>query len=626
MRDYLRVLRVLLPHKGRLLALLVCIVFASALSSVGITMVSPLLKILWEEPVEAPVPQESVPSADSLDPADALGLSGWKDRLKEGVRSWLDDNLYVGTKSEQLLRVCVWVFLLFLVKNLFGFLQEILRVDLEHRAIYRIREDLYRAIQALPLSFFSGERTGYLMSRVIVDVDMMRGAIVGGLTVFASNALMVILALTVAIIVSGTLSLATLLVVPPNAILAAVISRKLRKGSHRVQEEMGEVASVLQETISGIRVVKAFGMESAERSRFSGRNLRYYKAYVKLKIVEAMGSPVSEILGILTAVVILGIGGTLVIRGQLSPDMLVMFLVLMLWVIAPIKQLIKVNGTIQQSLAAAGRVFQILDAPREERSGGRTDLTPCVEGIRFENVSFAYREGQPVLKDLDLDVRSGEVIAVVGPSGAGKSTLVDLVPRFLRPTQGRVLLDGVDLAEADLSTLRSLVGMVTQEVILFHDTVRANLRYGKPDATGEELVEAARAANALEFIERLPQGFDTLIGERGTQLSGGQRQRLAIARAILRDPPILIFDEATSALDTESEQQIQQAVERLVRGRTTFVIAHRLSTVTRADRILVLEDGRLVESGSHAQLMDLEGSYRRLYELQFQTDGPGAAS
>lgn len=623
MKDYLRILALLRPYRARVAALVVCILFASTLSSVGVTFISPLVRILFEPDIGA-APTQVVEEAQADAPASGEkvlvpeGLRSLRHRVTSAFEGWF----YQGTKSDMLLRLCIGLLILYVFRNLFAFGQEALRVSLEQRTIHDMRLRLYSEIQALPLGFFSSARTGYLMSRVIVDVDAMRGAIVGVLTQIISNFVMVTIALTLAAAVSWKLLLTTLLIVPPNMALVAWISRRLRSGSHRVQEEMGNTAAVLQETISGVRIVKAFDPEGREGRRYRDANLRYYHAFVKLKILEAMSSPVSEILGILTAVLIIAMGGRLVLEGQLRPDLLVLFLAVILWVIAPIKTLIKANSTLQQSLAAARRVLDVFDAPKEGDGGGsRSDVHPPQDALRFEGVHFTYDGREEVLHDIDLRVGAGEVVALVGPSGAGKSTLVDLVPRFHEPSRGRVTLDGVDLREFDLRALRGLIGIVSQEVILFHDTVAANIAFGQDDVPRERIEEAARTANAHDFIVELPEGYDTVIGERGWQLSGGQRQRLAIARAVLRDPALLILDEATSALDTESERAVQEAMERLMVGRTTLVIAHRLSTITRSDRIVVVQDGRIAEEGTHAELLAVQGAYRRLHDLQFRTGG-----
>lgn len=621
MRDYLRVLSLLRPHRTQLAGLVICILIASVLSSVSITFVSPLLRILFaEEPDPTQVQTEQVMEEEpaTTEPESTIPLpQGLQDKQDEWTAK-LESMLYQGSREDMLWRLCVLLLLLFGAKNLFTFLQEVLRVRLEHQVIYDIRQSIYHAIGNLPLGFFSQERTGYLMSRVIIDVDMMRGAIVGVLTQLISNGVMVLLAFTFAALVSWQLLLTTFIVVPPNMLLVAWISRKLRRGSHRVQEEMGETAAVLQESIAGIRVLKSFDVHGRETGRFQRSNWSYFQAYVKLKVLEALSSPISEMLGIVTAVIIIAVGGRLVLQGDLRPDLLFLFLGVMLWVIGPIKKLIKSNSTLQQSLAAAARAFEVLDAPKETDGdeGGRTDVDGVEREIHFDHVDFDYQPGRPVLRDIDLRVRAGEAVALVGPSGAGKSTLVDLLARFYEPSGGRILLDGIPLSEIRLRTLRDMIGIVSQEVILFHDTVANNISFGSEDVAREDIEAAARVANAHDFITGLRDGYDTVVGERGLQLSGGQRQRLAIARAVLKNPPILILDEATSALDSESEREVQEAMARLMKGRTTFVIAHRLSTVRDADRIVVLLDGEIVEEGTHRELYQAGGKYRQLHDLQ----------
>jgi subfamily B ATP-binding cassette protein MsbA len=397
------------------------------------------------------------------------------------------------------------------------------------------------------------------------------------------------------------------------------IGRRLRRYSSRSQEKMADLTGSLQETITGSRVVKAFNLESHMRERFRRVNQAFASAMIRMTRTGSLAPPVTEIVGATLAAVILYIGGRDIVQGTgMDASRFLTFLVAMLAMMQPVRTLSQVNIRIQEGLAAAVRIFDVLDTKSSMRELSEPRRLPLpIQEIRFEDVCFSYVEGTPVLTNVDFRVPAGRMIAIVGPSGAGKSTLMDMIPRFYDPQSGRILINGIDIRELSLRELRSLIGIVTQETVLFDDTIEANILLGRPGASREEIEAAGHAANADVFIRALPEGYAAPIGDRGVKLSGGQRQRLAIARAILKNPPILIFDEATSSLDSESEALVQEAVERLVQDRTTFVIAHRLSTVLNADEILVMDGGRTVERGNHEELIARDGLYRRLYEMQF---------
>jgi subfamily B ATP-binding cassette protein MsbA len=491
--------------------------------------------------------------------------------------------------------------------------------SVEQAAIRDLRGRLFAHLQTLPLSFFHGRRTGMLLSRLTTDVEFLRASLAAGVSNLFKDSLTLVGCLVWVFLASWRLALFALVILPPVALALVVIGRKMRKRSSQAQERMADVTSVLHESIQGARVVRAFAAERFEVDKFDRANHDYFRAFVRLRRVAAAARPVSDYAIVLVAIAMLWFSGReIFVTRTLSPELFFLFVTALLATISPIKSLSEVNANVQQGVAAAERVFSILDTPPTivDRPGARA-LPRFRDAVRYERVSFAYDPAMPVLHDVSFEIRRGEVVALVGGSGAGKSTVMDLLARFHDPTGGRITFDGAPLEDGTLASLRGQLGIVTQETLLFHDTVRNNIAYGRADATDREVREAAQAAHANDFVERLPQGYDTVIGERGAKLSGGERQRLAIARALLRNPPILLLDEATSALDAESERLVQEALERLMQGRTVLVIAHRLSTVQHADRIVVLEGGKVAASGTHAELLDQGGLYRRLYDLQF---------
>ncbi|HEX2164787.1 MAG TPA: ABC transporter ATP-binding protein, partial [Thermoanaerobaculia bacterium] len=483
-----------------------------------------------------------------------------------------------------------------------------------------IRNDLYHHILEQSSRFFARHPSGELVSRVISDVALMQSAVSNRLLDLVQQSITLVFLLGMLLSTHFALALLCLVAAPVLIYPIVRFGKGMRRTSHRSQERMADLAALMTEAVRGHRVVKAFGMEDFEHRRFRAATRRHLKVNLWAQMLANLSSPVVESLAVLGAAALLVYAGRSIRGGELTPPELLKFLTTLLMMYDPIRKLNKVNLVLQEAAAAAQRVRGVIEEPNEVRSRqGSVALDTVERGIAFEAVSFAYETAdQPVLREVDLAIRRGEIVALVGPSGAGKSTMVNLLPRFFDPDRGRVAIDGVDLRDMDLKALRALIGIVTQDTVLFDDTVRANIAYGRADLPLERVREAAAAAYADDFVMRLPAGYDTRIGESGLRLSGGQRQRLAIARALLKNAPILILDEATSHLDTESEALVQKALYNLMQGRTTLVIAHRLSTVQRADRIVVMDGGRIVETGSHQELIALGGNYKRLYDLQFR--------
>jgi subfamily B ATP-binding cassette protein MsbA len=556
-----------------------------------------------------------------------VGVSAFHGSIAFLVKPALDD-IFIKKDASRLALIPLLVLCVYIVKAVFEFSQAYLMSGVGQRVIRDIRERLYRHLQSLSLSFYMKHSTGVLMSRVLNDVALMQGAVTEAVTGLIKDFFTGIFLVGVVFYRDWRLALVALVAFPLAFWPIAKFGRKMRKTSIKTQEVTGGLTAHLQETISGAKLVKAFGAEEYEVDRFTARNTDLFRLSMKIVKVQSLTSPLSETFAGIGAAAVIFYGGYSVVNGHSTPGNFFSFMTALFMLYEPVKRLSRVNNVIQQGIAAASRVFEVMDTlPEVEEKPGARALAPVGREIEFDRVDFRYQgDGDYILKDIALRVPVGTMVAIVGSSGAGKTTLVDLLPRFYDPQNGAIRIDGTDLRDVSLPSLRAQIGIVSQHTILFNDTVRANIAYGMPDAPLEKIEAAARQANAHGFISKLKDGYDTVVGEQGLKLSGGERQRLAIARALLKDAPILILDEATSALDTESESVVQEALDTLMRGRTTFVIAHRLSTVRNAHTILVVEEGRIVERGAHEELLAGDTRYRSFYLKQFEERKSGAAT
>lgn len=514
--------------------------------------------------------------------------------------------------------ICIGIVVVFLVRGVFFFGQSYLVSYIGQKVIIDVREVMFRKFQRMPMAYFDRHQTGETMSFITNDVAAIQSALVDQLIEMVTEGSILIGSIVMMLYLDWKLTLLTLVVIPVVGQAMKIFGRKIKRNGTVIQERMADITSLLQESISSIRVVKSFVREKYEIERFSKQNQLNFQAAMKNVQLNSMLTPTVEFLAAISITFIVWFGGYEVLNDEMTAGALVAFLTYAVNLANPVKRLSRVYGNLQRAMAAVDRVFAVIDLKETITDKPDAKALPETKGeVSISNVTFEYKKGVPALSDISLEVKPGQMIAFVGPSGAGKSTIANLIPRFYEVTSGKIAIDGHDIRDVTLASLREQIGIVPQETMLFSTTVRENIRYGRLDATDEEVEAAAKAANADSFIKELPQGYDTPIGERGLNLSGGQRQRMAIARAILKNPRILILDEATSALDTESEKIVQAALDKLMIGRTSFVIAHRLSTIFNADQIYVIDNGHVKEHGTHEELLRNNGLYSHLYNIQF---------
>jgi ATP-binding cassette, subfamily B, bacterial MsbA len=607
MKVFWRFFKYLRPYIKPLAAanffMLLFVIFS--LASIGLVM--PFIDLLFNQSTAQPGTEVSF---------SVLNLKEWLSyQLNEFVQSY--------SKLELVIYLCVLIVVVFLFKNLFSYLQTWFMSFVEQGIIRDIRLQLYTHFHKLSLSYFTEEKKGILISRIINDVQIIKDSMIAVINSLFRDPPLIIIFSAVLFIFNWKLTLLVFALIPVTGFVLAKIGNSLKKRSIRSQERIADITSILDETFGAMRIVKAFGMENYEIERFREEEKKYFRLLTSLIRRRALASPITEFFGVITITIILYFIGSQIVLGEsdMTPGAFFVFLGIFFQMMPSIKLVGQVFNSIQEGIAASERVFSILDTtPKIVDAPNAIELKSFNKGIQFHNVSFKYEKSDLILNKINLEINKGEVLAIVGPSGAGKSSLVDLIPRFYDVIDGSVKIDDIDIRNITIKSLRSFIGVVTQETILFNDTVRNNIAYGLQDLSQDKIIDAAKAANAHNFIENLKDGYETVIGDRGTKLSGGERQRLSIARALLKNPPILILDEATSSLDTESEVLVQQAIERLMTGRTSIVIAHRLSTVQRANKIIVLSDGDIVEEGTHEVLLSKLGLYHKLYNMQFKLD------
>ena len=604
-KDYKRLLKFVGPHIWVMVMAFLCMIVYSVLNGLSPIALIPVIdNIISGKPI-------AINPSPHLPPVLTVFIQDFVTRINAVPTMKLMTIILIGS------------LVYFLLRNLFDFMQVYLMNNVSQRVIRDVKDVLYRKLLSLSMSFYGKNPTAKLMSRITYDAAVIRDAISMGLLDLILRPLEIVshLIVVIGIVLFYDIPikflLTSMILFPCILLPAYVISKRLRQIATRMQEKVGDINTILFEIMTGIRIVKAFSMQEYEYNKFKKQNMDFYKLEMKsVKRVNSI-SPINEFTSALYLVAVLYLAGTQIIDGTIPSGAFIVFLTSVFLMVKPVKRFSKVYAIIQTALSSATRIFDILDTENEiKEKKDAKELDILKNEIVFENIWFRY-EQKDVLKNISVRINKGGIVAIVGPSGAGKTSLVNLIPRFYDPVKGSIKLDGIDLRNVTLKSLRDQIGVVTQEMLLFNDTVLNNISYGSKGHTKEDVIKAAKIANAHDFIIKMPYGYDTPIGERGFRISGGERQRISIARAIFKNPPILIFDEATSQLDTESERLVQEAIDRLMQGRTVFVIAHRISTVTHANKILVLENGEIVEQGDHKELLGYGGLYKKLYEMQF---------
>ncbi len=543
----------------------------------------------------------------------------------QSILDWFTALFISPSYTTSLIRICAFIFGVYALKNIFGYFNGYMMSIVEGKMVKRLRDQIFDKLSTLSLDYYYERKAGQLLSRVTHDVSGVNSTLIGGFNTLIGQPLQIVTLLWFLFTINAKLALISFSIAALSMWMVGLLGKTIKGLSHRVNQNMGDLLSIAQEMISGVKVVKSFGMEHYEVSRFKKETEAQYRGGRKLSRIRGTIGPINEIMAVSGFIGILWFGGQAVGAKEMSGGELLLFLISLVQVMQPIRVLSELSGRLHEGAANAENLFTILDAEPSVKDGSRSIASAHTAPLLFDNVRFQYKNAEDeALKGIDLEIFPNEVIALVGPSGAGKTTLVDLVARFYDPTGGRIMLNGNDLREYKIEDLRKLYGIVTQDTVLFHDTVYNNIAYGNHKATQADVEAAARAANAHEFISSMPEGYLTMVGDRGVRLSGGQRQRIAIARALLKNPPILIFDEATSALDTENEMLVQDAIQKLLAERTAIVIAHRLSTIQQADRIVVMSEGQIVEIGTHTELLaNPEGTYYKLYNIQLRAASEG---